>query len=101
MREFENDLQFLDKKNKRIADANADKEWRNKEFHKKFDVHEVRSANTATDTIVMKIRSRCSVNEVKTTFEISEMLRSNKGLVVANHKGTAEEHDLVTAGCFF
>ena len=41
VREFENDLQFLDKKNERIADANTDKEWRNKEFHKKFDVHEV------------------------------------------------------------
>ena len=101
IREFENDLQFLDKKNERITDANADKEWRNKEFHKKIDVHEVRSANAAVDTIVMKIRSRHSINEIKKTFEISEMLRSNEGLVVANHEDTVEECDLVTVGFFF
>ena len=32
--EFGNDPQFVDKTNTRIKDANADKEWRNKEFQK-------------------------------------------------------------------
>ena len=99
--EFGNDPQFMDKMSARIKDANTDKEWRNKEFQKKFDVHEVQSANAAVDTIVMKICTRHSINEIKNALEIAEMLRKNKGLVIANHEGAVDEHDLVTVGCFF
>ena len=91
----------MDKMNTRIKDANADEEWRNKEFQKKFDAHEVRSVNTTVDIVAMKTCTKHSVNEIKNTLEIAEMLRKNEGLVIANHEGAVEECDLVTVGHFF
>ena len=101
MQEFGNDLQFMDKMNARIKDANTDKEWRNKEFQKKIDVHEVQSTSATVDIVAMKMRARHSINELKNTLEIAEMLRKNEGLVIANHEGAVEECDLVTVGHFF